>query len=690
MFARPRKRAEAGEVELARIWVPRGAALAAFALYVLAAPSGLYWLDSGELAASGLGLGVAHPTGFPLYMVLVKAAGLVPLGELAFRVNLLSAACAALAVLWVAQLVMAVCKDDGAAIGGAAAAALTLAVSLTFFRQATVAEVYAPTAAVLAYALRAFVRVASGGGARDGLVLAAVCGLGLAVHSTFALIGAPVAVLLVVRLYRGARWTLAMPMVTVLVAGGLLLYLPVRAAAAPQPSIQWERTDTAAGLGTHLSGARIRAAFADEMRSTETPVWTANAARFFGDVAEQLLLSLLAAIAGLAWLLRQRRTRWIGAALAFLAVADAVYSFWLNPMGQAELQNGLPFALAACVAAGAGVTVFARVMGRAAPFAAGAAAAVLSVAALSVSAGPVWAARTGDLPRRWAEAGFDATPPRGIAMVENDSTAATMIFAGAIEHARPDVSVMVKQRSAEGWRLRRVLARVDPEAVLFGARPIAWELGTLPPPSAYRAQVGVPLARLVPSATAPSAGDLDGAARALVRIFDHPSAGDPAAALMLAQGLNVLGRVALERGDHAAAARAYDAALAVYPRFARGWINRGAVAAARRDLQAAVADTEQGLRLEPNHEIGLVNLGRYYLALERDDDARRVIARLREVHPRNASGPALAGVVAARAGELEAARTLVEQALALDAQNADAVRLAGQLRIGNGNGNGNE
>jgi hypothetical protein len=683
MFARPRKRTEAGDVEQARIWVPRSAALAAFALYALAAPSGLYWLDSGELSASGLGLGVAHPTGFPLYMVLVKLASLVPLGELAFRVNLLSAVCAALAVLWVAQLVLAVCKDDAAAIAGAAAASLTLALSLTFFRQATVAEVYAPTAAALVYALRALVRVVNGGGARDGLVLAVVCGLGLATHSTFGLIGAPVAVLLVVRLYRGARWTLAMPMVTVLVAGGLFLYLPVRAAAPPQPSIQWERTDTSGGLAAHLSGARIRAAFADDMRSTQTSVWSTNAARFFTDAAEQLLFALLAALAGLVWLLRQRRTRWIGGTLAFIAVADAGYSFWLNPMGQADLQNGVPFMLVACVAAGAGVAVFGRVLGRAAPFAAGATAVVLAVSVASVSAGQVWAARTGDLPRGWAEAGLDATPSRGIAMVENDSTASAMIFSSAIEHARPDVSVIVKQRSVEGWRTRRILSRVDPRAALFGGRPLTWELGLLPPPAGYRLEIGMPLARLVPATESASGsvvpGELDAVARRLIQLFDHRSAADPAATLTLAQALNVIGRVALERGDNPTAARAYDAALAVYPRFARAWVNRGAVAAARGDFTAAIADTEQALRLAPNHEVGLVNLSRYYIRLDRDGDATRVVARLRDAHPRNASGLALAGLIAARAGKLDEARRLVEKALAIDRSNVDAVGLARQL-----------
>src|SRR5215468_8372249 len=68
---------------------------AVFTIYLWAAPPGLYWLDSGELTSAAVGLGVAHPTGFPLFCLLGKAAGLVPLGEVAFRVDLLSAVCGA-------------------------------------------------------------------------------------------------------------------------------------------------------------------------------------------------------------------------------------------------------------------------------------------------------------------------------------------------------------------------------------------------------------------------------------------------------------------------------------------------------------------------------------------------------------------------------------------------------------------
>src|SRR5262252_3863315 len=53
-------------------------------------------VDSGELIVAAKSLGVAHPPGFPLYVLLAHLATLIPIGSIAFRVNLASAVFAAL------------------------------------------------------------------------------------------------------------------------------------------------------------------------------------------------------------------------------------------------------------------------------------------------------------------------------------------------------------------------------------------------------------------------------------------------------------------------------------------------------------------------------------------------------------------------------------------------------------------
>jgi tetratricopeptide (TPR) repeat protein len=78
----------------------------------------VYWLtlaptvtlvDSGELILAARSLGVAHPPGFPLYVLLAHLATLIPIGNIAVRVNfasaLFAAVAAAVVVLVVAEIV---------------------------------------------------------------------------------------------------------------------------------------------------------------------------------------------------------------------------------------------------------------------------------------------------------------------------------------------------------------------------------------------------------------------------------------------------------------------------------------------------------------------------------------------------------------------------------------------------------
>src|SRR5262245_63419269 len=73
-------------------------AVVLFAVYAAGACPTIYVGDSGELAAAVYVLGIPHPTGYPLYVLLGKLwTLLIPFGSVAYRLSLFSAVCAALA-----------------------------------------------------------------------------------------------------------------------------------------------------------------------------------------------------------------------------------------------------------------------------------------------------------------------------------------------------------------------------------------------------------------------------------------------------------------------------------------------------------------------------------------------------------------------------------------------------------------
>src|SRR5688500_577949 len=71
-----------------------GAALGCVYAYTLA--PGITWAndgaDSGDLVAATATLGVAHPTGYPAYLLLARLFQLIPIGDLALRSTIFSAA----------------------------------------------------------------------------------------------------------------------------------------------------------------------------------------------------------------------------------------------------------------------------------------------------------------------------------------------------------------------------------------------------------------------------------------------------------------------------------------------------------------------------------------------------------------------------------------------------------------------
>jgi len=116
------------------------AVLLPFVLYVETLLPGLGGSgDTMKFQFIGRILGIPHSPGYPGYVLLGYLFSWLPVGSLAYRMNLMSAVFAALTCGLIYAVVCLLTEDRWAALG----AALLLAVSRVFWAQAIVAEVYA-------------------------------------------------------------------------------------------------------------------------------------------------------------------------------------------------------------------------------------------------------------------------------------------------------------------------------------------------------------------------------------------------------------------------------------------------------------------------------------------------------------------------------------------------------------------
>ncbi len=159
----------------------------AFALYAVSTPRTVMLEDDGLFVTAATFAGVAHPPGYPLYILLGRLASLVPLGEVAWRVHALSGLMGALTCASVAWLVLRRTGDRPAAwLAGAA-----LAVSGHFWSQAIVADVYTTNTAAVFLTLALAQEAAAARSARLWIAAAAVYGLGLANHYPLLILASP-------------------------------------------------------------------------------------------------------------------------------------------------------------------------------------------------------------------------------------------------------------------------------------------------------------------------------------------------------------------------------------------------------------------------------------------------------------------------------------------------------------------
>jgi hypothetical protein len=227
------------------------AGLLSFLVYLQTLAPTITWRnegdDSGDLAAAVAVGGVPHPPGYPTYLLLGSAFNLLPFGDTAYRLNLLSATCAALTIVVLGLTLFKTLSRAGSEVGleggrlayiCALAASLTLAFSALFWSQAVIAEVYTLNTFFAALLLYGTLQLQPANERWLFPALAGLLGLSLGNH---------LSILCLVPLLLGIKISWSWPrLVTAGLAFviGLSIYLIIPLRAATWPPINWGAATT--------------------------------------------------------------------------------------------------------------------------------------------------------------------------------------------------------------------------------------------------------------------------------------------------------------------------------------------------------------------------------------------------------------------------------------------------------------
>lgn len=434
---------------------------AALCTYALTLAPTVTLVDSGELAAAAWNLGVAHPPGFPTYVLLGHVASRLPAGSVAERLNAFSGVAAGLAA---AALVLAAgraLRPDTASAGGgwtaaapAALAGLLLAFGHTLWSYATVTEVYALTTlavvALLALALAARRTERRG----PWVALAAVLGLAAGTHHVTIALVVPALLVLVWRPLRARGLPFAAALVGTAAAGAVLVYLALPWTAARGVFPTWGDPRTPERIWWHVSGRQYQAFLepsADIARSE-----AAALARALLRECGPPWLPAVPVLAALGFVRLFRRDRALFAALVLLVVLDAAYALSYS-IAEDKDAYYLPAVVALALAAGVGAaSLLPRFTGRR-PLAAAALFLIPSAAVLyhrpALDRSRFWVAHD------YARDALASVTPDGLLLTADWQLYSPLLYFQEVEGWRPDVMAVDVSLLRRSWYVEQLRAR---------------------------------------------------------------------------------------------------------------------------------------------------------------------------------------------------------------------------------------
>ena len=324
-----------------------------FVVYLFTMSRSIPYIDGGELTTVLWTLGIAHPTGYPLFTLLGYAFVHIPFfPEIALRASLFAVVCASISggifyfVFLHAQLVLAstgkisvtknnkqktakqnVTRNNNDGIFAprlvSAAAALSLIFARTFWTQSTVVESYSLQLLLFAIILLAWLRFYSTPTKLLAFFSGLALGLGFTNHMTTVLT-VPALIFLLVSGYRQNKLDPKLLYFVIFggaLAGLLYVYLPIR--ASQHPLMDWGNPDNIQRFIRHVTAKQFRTWMFSSM-----DVFEHQLGIFCSSLYTEFRITLLVVILGVvtALILHRRYFWWTTTLLASDLLYAANYS----------------------------------------------------------------------------------------------------------------------------------------------------------------------------------------------------------------------------------------------------------------------------------------------------------------------------------------------------------------------------
>jgi len=450
--------------------------------------------DSGELIVAAYGLGVAHPPGFPLWIMLAHLASLVPVGNVAVRINFSSAVFAALAcamlTLVVAELIVTGSRFaaprrrnkparqgsniESSKTGGllmfapAIGAGLLMAFCRTLWAYATITEVYTLNALLVLLVFFLVVRwrrriietrtdssveIAT----HDTWIYAAafVFGLAMGVHHVTVALTLP-AIAVVVYRTEGLKFFTSRRLLyaaLISITALILVYSYLPWAASRSPAMNWGNPRSLQEIWWHITGRQYRVFFyfSPAAMGAQFVEFCRMALREFGFA--WLPLTLFLAGAGLASTHKRDRTAfWF---LLLILLADLAYALSYE-IAEDKDAYYLPTFISIAIAAGLGIHWLIQLAASRrspiwTPSLAAATAIVLTSATAFAANWPFNNRRHYFIADDYVENLFSTIAPNGLMLTQDWQVASPMLYAQEIEQRRRDVKVVDINLLRRSW-----------------------------------------------------------------------------------------------------------------------------------------------------------------------------------------------------------------------------------------------